>query len=157
MRRVVCRAVVGALLAAALLLGAGRGVAKPGDGPRAAAVARPGESATARAVIEKAQKILISAGRLRGKADGRMSPATRSAIRAYQKQHGLKGTGKLTPETLARMGLAPDTSSARPQSPQVSRRKRCNPARPVGRRRERVHSVTNPAPGREQPGGSSKC
>ncbi|HVP39752.1 MAG TPA: peptidoglycan-binding domain-containing protein [Candidatus Saccharimonadales bacterium] len=76
--------------------------------PSAGARAKAGPS---RALVKRAQQVLISAGRLKSKATGVMNPATRSALRAYQKQHGLKGTGTLSAETLVAMGLAADTTA----------------------------------------------
>ncbi len=39
------------------------------------------------------------------KADGRMGPKTRAALKKYQKDNGLKVTGKLDPATKEKLGM----------------------------------------------------
>ncbi len=109
-----------ALLSTAAVLGVRHVGAVPGQARAAAtqptaAGAKPAAHPS-RTLVTRAQRVLITEGRLKGKADGKMSPATRSAIRAYQKQKGLKITGTLSAETLARMGLAPDSTVAHAQA-----------------------------------------
>jgi peptidoglycan DL-endopeptidase CwlO len=83
-------------------------VKSTGTAATAATAARPD-----RAVVLKAQQALIATGRLKSRATGVLNPATRSAIRAFQKQHGLKSTGALSPETLALLGIPVDTTAKR--------------------------------------------
>ena len=57
--------------------------------------------------LERAQRYLHVKGLFRQQPDGRMSPATRAALKAFQKKRGLKITGTLDAETLVAMQLAP--------------------------------------------------
>lgn len=61
--------------------------------------------------IRDAQNGLQSEGFYRGKLDGKVGPATRSAIARYQAKHGLKQTGHLDRKTLS--GLREATAGAK--------------------------------------------
>jgi hypothetical protein len=52
------------------------------------------------------QQRLARAGYYRGAIDGVMGPATRSAIRSYERNHGLRADGAIDRRLLATMGLA---------------------------------------------------
>ncbi len=116
MRLNVVPAAVFALLVVSVAWPCGDSRADAGRTERAdsaARLARHHEAKPRPELVRRAQAVLIAAGRLKGKPDGKMNPATRTAIRSYQKQHGLKITGTLSRETLAFMGIPPDTA-ARP-------------------------------------------
>jgi peptidoglycan hydrolase-like protein with peptidoglycan-binding domain len=53
--------------------------------------------------IEHIQKALKENGHDPGRIDGRMGPRTRAALRAYQKEEGLKATGRLDDATRAKL------------------------------------------------------
>jgi peptidoglycan hydrolase-like protein with peptidoglycan-binding domain len=91
------------------ILGPGH-VAKPW-GSEAVAAPRPALKSDSLNVsarqLERAQRFLHSRGLFRPQPDGHMSPATRAALKAFQKKRGLKITGTLDPQTLVAMQLAP--------------------------------------------------
>src|SRR5258707_1678499 len=95
-----------ALISALWLLGPGhRAVAAPGPSAPGAA-AKSDTSRAASGQLERAQRYLHSRGLFHQRPDGRMSPATRAALKAFQKKRGLKITGTLDAETLVAMQLA---------------------------------------------------
>ncbi len=53
-----------------------------------------------------AQTMLKSKGVYSGEATGKLDPATRDSIKAYQKNNGLRQTGTLNRATLEKMGIA---------------------------------------------------
>jgi peptidoglycan hydrolase-like protein with peptidoglycan-binding domain len=55
--------------------------------------------------IMEAQKILREKGFYKGEESGKLDPATRAALRAYQEGNGLKATGTLNAATLEKMGI----------------------------------------------------
>ena len=57
-------------------------------------------------VIAQVQRILARNGYYHGAIDGVIGSGTRSAIRAYERAHGLAVDGRIDHELLARMGLA---------------------------------------------------
>ena len=57
-----------------------------------------------RAQVEQMQRALKQQGHDPGPIDGVMGAQTRDALRAYQKKHGLKVTGQLDDETVAKLG-----------------------------------------------------
>jgi hyperosmotically inducible protein len=65
--------------------------------------------------IKAAQETLKGNGLDPGPVDGIMGPKTASALREYQKQNGLRVTGRLDAETMAKLGI--DAGSRRKQSP----------------------------------------
>ncbi len=56
--------------------------------------------------ISAAQKMLKSKGLLSGDATGKLDPATREALKGFQKDNGLRQTGTLNRATLEKMGIA---------------------------------------------------
>src|SRR2546430_16871819 len=56
-------------------------------------------------IVAAAQERLAREGYYRGQIDGVVGPETRRAIARFQSNHGLRVTGALTNETLARLGL----------------------------------------------------
>ena len=56
-------------------------------------------------VVRSAQEKLADAGYHPGKADGRMGPMTRAAIRKYQSDQSLTKTGKLDESTLSHLNV----------------------------------------------------
>ena len=70
--------------------------------------------------LRQAQQALIRDG-AKLKADGQMGPDTKAAIERYQRNHGLKVTGRLDPETATWLGLgkpAAKTTAPAAQRPQ---------------------------------------
>ena len=57
-------------------------------------------------VIAQVQRILARNGFYHGRIDGVIGSGTRSAIRAYERAHGLAVDGRINHQLLARMGLA---------------------------------------------------
>lgn len=55
--------------------------------------------------IEKAQTMLKGKKQYAGETDGKYNDETRAAIKAFQKENGLKETGSLNGDTLAKMGI----------------------------------------------------
>ena len=53
-----------------------------------------------------AQTMLKSKGSYSGEANGKLDPATRDAVKSYQKDNGLRATGTLNRATLEKMGIA---------------------------------------------------
>jgi hypothetical protein len=68
------------------------------------------------ATVQKAQEQLKSQGLYRGPADGRIGPATRTAVSRYQRKEGLPQTAMLDPPTLKHLlpGSFSDDSSTTP-------------------------------------------
>ncbi|MFN6962344.1 MAG: L,D-transpeptidase family protein [Pyrinomonadaceae bacterium] len=64
------------------------------------------ERAAAALSVSDAERLLSELGYWTGKVDGRLDPATRHAIMAFQKVEGLKRTGVLTPAVLERLRSA---------------------------------------------------
>lgn len=56
--------------------------------------------------ITAAQKLMKEKNLYTGEANGKLDPATRAALKAYQEANGLKGTGTLNAVTLEKMGIA---------------------------------------------------
>jgi peptidoglycan hydrolase-like protein with peptidoglycan-binding domain len=70
-----------------------------------------------RAYVEEMQKALKAQGHDPGEIDGVIGPQTLSALKAYQRQHGLKETGYPDDATLTKLGEsaeAGDTTAAAP-------------------------------------------
>ncbi len=55
--------------------------------------------------IVQAQTLLKQAGHFAGEATGKLDPETRSALKKYQANSGLKETGTLNRVTLDKMGI----------------------------------------------------
>lgn len=56
---------------------------------------------SSRGELRQAQQQLRAAGLYKGRVDGRMGPATRRAVMAFQQQHNLNATGTLDQQTLS--------------------------------------------------------
>jgi len=56
--------------------------------------------------VKAAQAMLKRKGAYSGEATGKLDPATRDALKAYQKDNGLRATGTLNRATLEKMGIA---------------------------------------------------
>ncbi|PYT01339.1 MAG: hypothetical protein DMF63_00360 [Acidobacteria bacterium] len=68
--------------------------------------------------VTTAQNMLKKKGSYSGEATGKLDPATRDALKSYQKDNGLKATGTLNRATLEKMGIAlTDPQKAIPASP----------------------------------------
>ncbi|HEU5321443.1 MAG TPA: peptidoglycan-binding domain-containing protein [Methylomirabilota bacterium] len=68
--------------------------------------------------VRAAQEALKQHGLYQGEVDGIAGPKTQSALREFQKKEGLKTTGRLDAETLAKLGVEGKTSpSASPPGP----------------------------------------
>ena len=83
--------------------------ASPSGAPRAWTPA-PGADAN----ISNAQQILIDRGYYSGPADGVIGPATYAALRAYQRDHGLRITGRLDSPTVYLLNRETNTAAAAP-------------------------------------------
>src|SRR5688572_24089456 len=74
-----------------------------------------------RGAIENVQKALKEKGHDPGTIDGVMGPRTTAALRAYQKEQGLKVTGSLDTATRSKLGLGAktgDQAAAQPTAQQ---------------------------------------
>lgn len=68
--------------------------------------------------VKAAQQALKDKGQDR--IDGVMGPKTQAALKAFQKTEGLKTTGRLDSETMAKLGVEAKTSGMEPTSPSAS-------------------------------------
>jgi len=86
---------------------------KSGD-MKAGKMARSGGAEQVKAV----QQALKDKGMDPGNVDGKMGPKTQSALREYQKKEGLKESGRLDTETMAKLGVAKtsDTGTTTPSA-----------------------------------------
>jgi peptidoglycan hydrolase-like protein with peptidoglycan-binding domain len=64
-------------------------------------------------VTQQAQTRLAALGYNPGPLDGNIDPATRAAVRAYQKHSGLRETGNLNGRTLQRLGIGTSVALAK--------------------------------------------
>jgi peptidoglycan hydrolase-like protein with peptidoglycan-binding domain len=87
--------------------------AAEGSGSMTHAPAQPAHFDPSKEEIIALQKALKQAGLYKGKVDGRMGKQTDSALRSYQKEHGLQVTGLPDTETMAKLGIA-SASNATP-------------------------------------------
>jgi peptidoglycan hydrolase-like protein with peptidoglycan-binding domain len=80
--------------------------------------------------VKAAQKSLAAKGYDVGDADGRLGPKTRAAVQAFQKDEGLRVTGRLDRETMARLrdGKAGDRPSAATSTEEKDRSASASPA-----------------------------
>ncbi len=68
---------------------------------------RPGyEGGSRGSTVARVQERLARSGYYSGAVDGVMGPRTRSAVRAYERRHGLPADGVIDRQLLATMGLA---------------------------------------------------
>ncbi len=56
--------------------------------------------------VKQAQQKLLDAGDYKGKIDGKFGSQTAQAVKQYQQKNGLKQTGRLDHDTLAKLGVA---------------------------------------------------
>jgi peptidoglycan hydrolase-like protein with peptidoglycan-binding domain len=56
--------------------------------------------------VTEAQNMLKTKNLYSGEATGKLDPATRTSLKAYQEANGMKGTGTLNQATLEKMGIA---------------------------------------------------
>lgn len=68
--------------------------------------------------VKAAQQALKDKGHDPGAIDGRMGPKTKAALKDFQKAEGLKATGRLDNDTMAKLGV--QSSSAGASSPSAS-------------------------------------
>lgn len=61
--------------------------------------------------VKAVQQALKDKGMDPGEVDGKMGPKTQSALREYQKKEGLKESGRLDTETMAKLGVAKTSDS----------------------------------------------
>jgi peptidoglycan hydrolase-like protein with peptidoglycan-binding domain len=86
-----------------------------GAAPEASVEGRPEQlSARYREQMTLVQETLRGFGYTPGRIGGTIGFETRSALRAFQQQHGLRVTGRANPETLAVLGIE-DQLPRRPQ------------------------------------------
>ena len=62
-------------------------------------------------VVRQVQTELSNQGYKIGKVDGVMGKNTRQALTKYQKEHGIKATGRIDQNTLAKMDIQPQQAS----------------------------------------------
>ena len=80
--------------------------AAKGRGGRMAAGGGNGEQ------VRAVQQALKDKGHDPGDIDGKMGPKTQAALRDYQSKEGLKATGRLDAETMAKLGIEGKTGAA---------------------------------------------
>ncbi|HET7342999.1 MAG TPA: peptidoglycan-binding domain-containing protein [Methylomirabilota bacterium] len=91
--------------------GAGSGSMKGGKAH--ARAARGGHMAGGNAEqVRAVQQALKDKGHDPGDVDGKMGPKTQAALRDFQSKEGLKATGRLDSETMAKLGVEGKTSAA---------------------------------------------
>ena len=62
--------------------------------------------------VRAVQQALKDKGHDPGEIDGKMGPKTQAALRDYQSKEGLKATGRLDSETMAKLGVEAKSSAA---------------------------------------------
>jgi len=62
--------------------------------------------------VRAVQQALKDKGHDPGEIDGKMGPKTQAALRDYQSKEGLKATGRLDAETMAKLGVEAKTGAA---------------------------------------------
>ncbi len=89
------------------LIGATSGLASSEHGVGFSAPVNPEQRATTAApwFVRDAQRTLRDLGYQPGPIDGVMGPRTQTALRSYQRTEGLPVTGRLDPETMARLDI----------------------------------------------------
>lgn len=70
--------------------------------------------------VQAAQQALKDKGHDPGSIDGVMGPKTQKALKDFQKAEGLKDTGRLDAETMAKLGIEAKTGAAGGSSPAAS-------------------------------------
>jgi peptidoglycan hydrolase-like protein with peptidoglycan-binding domain len=66
--------------------------------------------------VKAAQQALKDKGHDPGAIDGMMGPKTQAAVRDFQGKEGLKASGRLDAETLAKLGVDAKGASATPST-----------------------------------------
>ena len=79
--------------------------AKPVTTPNAMAKTPAAHEKLSKEQVTAVQKALNEKG-AKLKVDGKMGPGTKKAIEAFQKEHGLKVTGKADKETMTKLGIS---------------------------------------------------
>jgi peptidoglycan hydrolase-like protein with peptidoglycan-binding domain len=70
--------------------------------------------------VRQAQQALKEKGQYEGAVDGVIGPKTQAALKSYQQAEGLKATGRLDAQTMAKLGVSDASSpSAAPGPPAV--------------------------------------
>ena len=80
--------------------------------PRASREQRMTAKASVKPSTREIQQALRSAGLYQGSVDGKMGPATRQAIKEFQRLHGLKDDGVVGKQTWAKLSSYADLSPA---------------------------------------------
>jgi peptidoglycan hydrolase-like protein with peptidoglycan-binding domain len=70
--------------------------------------------------VKAVQQALKDKGVDPGEVDGKMGPKTQSALREYQKKEGLKESGRLDTETMAKLGVAKTSDTGSSTTPSAS-------------------------------------
>jgi peptidoglycan hydrolase-like protein with peptidoglycan-binding domain len=70
--------------------------------------------------VKAAQQALKDKGHDPGAIDGVMGPKTQAAVRNFQSKEGLKASGRLDTETMAKLGVAKGASAAPSTAPSAS-------------------------------------
>jgi peptidoglycan hydrolase-like protein with peptidoglycan-binding domain len=70
--------------------------------------------------VKAAQQALKDKGHDPGAIDGVMGPKTQAAVRDFQSKEGLKASGRLDTETLAKLGVAKGASAMPSTAPSAS-------------------------------------
>ena len=161
MKRTVFAIGVSAMLAMPLLVNGqmtpstlgtgGPGAGAGGSGSRMEQEERRGQTGVEAGEVRQAQERLKDAGFNPGPVDGQLGAQTKSAIKEYQRAHGLPQTGQLDEDTRELlMAQRTDPAPGRMQTPGGSTREGTMPGEsmPGGR------SPGGPSPGSTPQGGS---
>jgi peptidoglycan hydrolase-like protein with peptidoglycan-binding domain len=70
--------------------------------------------------VKAAQQALKDKGHDPGPIDGRMGPKTQTALREFQKAEGMKETGRLDQETMAKLGVPGSAAGASSETPSAA-------------------------------------
>lgn len=130
---VLALGLVGALIAGPVWGQSGTTPSTPSDATKSEtkagkAMARGGN----REQVKAAQQALKDKGHDPGPIDGVMGPQTQTAVKGFQKAEGLKESGRLDNETMAKLGVEAKTSGTEPSSPAASPATGDKPTGPTG-------------------------
>jgi peptidoglycan hydrolase-like protein with peptidoglycan-binding domain len=154
MKRTVFALGVSAMLAMPSLVSAQMAPSPPGaggSGTRIEQEERRGQMDVEPQEVREAQERLKEAGFNPGPVDGQLGAQTKSAIKQYQKAHGLPQTGQLDEDTREMlMAQKTETAPGRRPSPGGSTREGTIPGQPMPGGR----SPGGPGAGSTLPGGS---
>lgn len=87
--------------------------AAPETGKAGGDAMKAGKAAGTAEQVKAVQQALKDKGFDPGEVDGKMGPKTQAALRDFQQKEGLKATGRLDTETMAKLGVE-KTSGAAP-------------------------------------------